>query len=266
MNSYKQTQILRRLLHHKACICVANGCDAFPAHPNGDRRKRPAFWVPAEDLQALKASGSVELGTVGYVVVPSVKRRLLKGKNETVSHQHYDFEDREFFVEGGVKRKARLNRRLSALDRLAHRTDLNGNPLLEAPLIEAGKRISKDYNQSGHGVTATQNYDSAGVDGGRNTDHIENGFIRSLDAKARLQAAREAMGSDLDSAVIAVCCLDQSLDVVERAETWASGTGLTILKMGLTRLSVHYGTIAGIKPERKSCETLRYKSARFGNE
>lgn len=253
MLSYNQMQILRRLLHHKACISVSGGCDAFPAHPNADRRKRPAFWVPAKDLQALKANGAVELDTSGYVVVPYVKRRLLKGKDGKASGQHYDLQDTEFYVEGGVKRQARLNRRLSALDRLALRTDSEGHPLLETALIEAGKRLAQDYEKSGHGVTSTQHYDGAGVGGGDNSNHIENQFIHRLDAQDRLQKARDAMGAGLDVAVISVCCLDQSLDTVERAESWASGTGLTLLKMGLARLSEHYGTVVGVRQQRKDC-------------
>ncbi len=251
MITYKQTQILRQLLHHKASINVADGCDAFPAHPNGDRRKRPAFWVSAADLLALKSYGSIELGVSGYEVVPSVKRRLLKGKNETVSQQHYDLQEQEFYVAGGVKRAARVNRRLSALDRLAHRTDMNGHPLLDASLIEAGLRLARDYHGSGHGIAPTQRYESAGVDDGRGGNRVEDQFIRATDAKARLRAARDAMGTGLDTAVIAVCCLDQSLDAVEQAEQWASGTGLTILKMGLSRLAEHYGTVAGMQPDYK---------------
>jgi hypothetical protein len=257
MLTYDQIQILRRLLHHKACISVAGGCDAFPAHPNGDRRKRPAFWVLAEDLQALKASGAIDMDTTGYVVVPSMKRRLLKGKDGTASGQHYDLQDKAFFVEGGVKRQARVNRRLSALDRLALRTDANGYPILETSFIEAGKRLAQDYEKSGHGVTSTQFYDGAAVDGGQKTDRIENQFAHRLDTQSRLQDARDAMGSGLDVAVIAVCCLDQSLDAVERAEKWASGTGLTLLKMGLSRLSEHYGTVVGVRPktphQKKNC-------------
>lgn len=245
MLSYEHTQILRRLLHHKACISVTSGCDAFPAHPFADRRKRPVFWVPVADMQALKAAGAIELGATGYVVVESVKRRLKNGKNGSVKGQHYALEDRDLYVKGGVKRPTRVNTRLSALDRLAHRTDMDGRPLLETAMVEAGKRLARDYHASGHGLTTTQCYDGAGVNSGSSVSTIEDQFIRSADAKQRLQKAREALGSGLDIAVIAVCCLDQSLDGVERSERWANGSGLTLLKMGLSRLVTHYGTRAG---------------------
>lgn len=251
MLNFDQEQILRRLLHHKAVISIANGCDAFPAHPLGDRRKRPAFWVRSEDLHLLKAAGALELDHAGYRVAETVERRLKHGKDGQARNQHYDLEERDVYVQGGVKRKASVNRRLSALDRLSHQTDLNGAPLLEAALIEAGKRIARDYHASGHGLAATQSYDGAGVqtDNGARAQAVEDSYIRAADAKARLRTAREAMGDGLDSAVIAVCCLDQSLDIVERAEHWAKGSGLTVLRLGLTRLSIHYGTVAGVKPK-----------------
>lgn len=246
MLTYEQTQILRRLLHHKASISVVSGCDAFPAHPNGDRRKRPSFWIPAADLQALKSQGAVELGGAGYVVAPSVKRRLQNGKNASSQNQHYDLHDRDVYVAGGVRRQAQVNTRLSALDRLVHKTDVNGRAVLESSLIEAGKHIARDYHASGHNLTSTQRYDNAGIDNGTRHNTAEDQFIHAADAKARLQSAREAIGAGLDTAVIAVCCLDQSLEAVERAERWASGSGLTILKLGLARLSAHYGTISGL--------------------
>jgi hypothetical protein len=141
--------------------------------------------VRAEDLRALRAEGAVELAASGYRVASSVARRLKHGKDGTVRYQHYDLEDREMYVQGGVKRKASVNRRLSALDRLAHRTDMHGEPILAAALIEAGKRIAKDYNATGHGLTATQRYDSSGVqtDSAARGNAVEDGYIRTADGR-----------------------------------------------------------------------------------
>lgn len=256
MLSPHQIQILRRLLHHKAVISLNSGCDAMPARPLGDKRKRPLFWVPVKDVQALESYGALELHKGGYRVAKTAERRLKHGRENSAAHQHYDLEEREMYVQGGVKRKAAVNTRLTALDCLSRRTDYEGRPLLDAPLVEAGERLTRDYHASGHGLTATQRYDTAGVDDGAQGNRAEDKFIRAADAKIRVQAAREAMGTGLDVAVIAVCCLDQSLDSVERAERWASGSGLTILKLGLKKLSAHYGTIAGVKSHRTASHHL----------
>ncbi|WP_416878648.1 DUF6456 domain-containing protein [Litorimonas sp.] len=247
MLSPHQIQILRRLLHHKAIISLNTGCDAMPARPLGDKRKRPVFWVPVKDVQALESYGALELHKDGYCVAKTAERRLKHGRDGTATQQHYDLEEREVYVQGGVKRKAAVNARLTVLDRLARRTDYDGRPLLDAPLVEAGRHFTRDYHASGHGLTATQRYDTAGVEEGGNCNRAEDQFIRAADAKARVQDARDVMGAGLDVAVVAVCCLDRSLESVERAESWASGSGLTILKLGLKKLSAHYGTVAGIK-------------------
>lgn len=267
MLSPHQIQILRRLLHHKAVISLNTGCDAMPARPLGDKRKRPLFWVPVKDVQALESYGALELHKGGYCVAKTAERRLKHGRDGTARQQHFDLEEREVYVEGGVKRKASVNTRLTALDRLARRTDYDGRPLLEAPLVEAGQRITRDYHASGHGLSATQRYDTAGVEAGGNNNSAEDQFIRAADAKARVQDARDAMGAGLDVAVIAVCCLDHSLESVERTERWAAGSGLTILKLGLKKLSAHYGTVAGVKrgantpdPQANSSSTVETKS------
>jgi len=167
-------------------------------------------------MRALKASGAIELGDSGYVVTKSVKRRLEKGRTGHVTSQHYDLQEKDVYLQNGAKRSARVNTRLSALDRLAHRTDIDGRPILQSSFVEAGKHLARDYNASGHGLTTTQHYDGASVDGGQSSNNS---------------------------------CLDQSLDMVERTEKWAKGSGLTLLKMGLSRLADHYGTVAGIHPQ-----------------
>ena len=98
---------------------------------------------------------------------------------------------------------------------------------------------------AGHGHIGTQNYMSAGEDRTMNSGGAEDAHIRRLDSGKRFEMAKSAMGDGLDHAVLAVCCHDQRLEQIERAEKWASGTGLTLLKMGLTLLVKHYGTQAG---------------------
>jgi len=136
---------------------------------------------------------------------------------------------------------------LSALDRLYQRRDKNGATLLSDAEYEAGRHFAKDYALAHYDYIKTQNYVSAGVDGTRgacdNTDYLD----RRIDARARLEKAKGVIGPGLEKAVIAVCCLDKSLDEVERTERWAASSGLTILKLGLQALTDHYGTRAGFR-------------------
>ena len=243
MLSLSDHQLARDLAEHHAIIVKDERADAYPAYAYGDRRKRPLRWVSDESFRTLTSFGGLEASRCGYCVTESFARRLQTGDNH--ARQHRNMEEREIFIEGGVKRPARINTGMSAFDRLCRRKDKRGEVLLSAAQQEAGQRLMRDYALAGHGHVGTQNYMSAGEDKTVYGGGVEEALIRRLDADTRFHAAKAAMGEGLDKAVLAVCCHDQRLEQIERAEKWASGTGLTLLKMGLTLLVKHYGTQAG---------------------
>jgi len=242
MLSVTDIHLARRLSDHKAVIIKNEASAVFPAYPFGDRRKHPISWVSRESFQNLTSFGGLEVYEYGYRVKASFENRLQKDGDH--NRQHSDIEEREVYVAGGVKRPARMNRALSALDRLARRKDKLGEPLLSKAEYEAGQRFMQDYARAGHGHIATQNYMSAGEDKTDYAGDKEDSYLYRIDASTRLERARKEVGPGLDKAVISVCCLDYSLEEVERAESWAVNSGLTILKMGLGRLVVFYGTEA----------------------
>ena len=59
MLSLSDTQLAKRLVQHKAVI-ITSSSDAYPAYPNGDRRRRPVCWVGRDSFQALTSFGSLE--------------------------------------------------------------------------------------------------------------------------------------------------------------------------------------------------------------
>ena len=243
MLSLADHQLARDLAVHRAIIIKETTADAYPAYAFGDRRKRPLRWVSDESFRNLSSFGGLESSKRGYGVTESFLRRLNAGDSH--ARQHRDMEEREVYIESGVKRPARINRGMNAFDRLCRRNDRRGQALLSPAQQEAGRRLMRDYAVAGHGHISTQNYMSAGEDRQINRGGAEEAYIRRLDADKSFEAARTAMGEGLDKAVLAVCCHDQRLEQIERTEKWASGTGLTLLRMGLTLLVKHYGTQAG---------------------
>jgi len=246
MLSRDDTALVRRLCQSEAVIIPKERIDAYPAYSRGDRRRRPAFWVSEDSFQRLQAMGGLSSKGPGFAIAKSLAKRVSKRSANPYADQHRNIEEREIFIESGVRRPVRINNALTALDRLAKRTDRAGHPFLTKAEYEAGQRFARDYALSGYDRVATQNYMSAGEDK-TGWPGAEEDIVHSrLDARKRLKAARSAMGAGLDTAVIAVCCLDQNLQQVERAENWVAASGLTILKMGLGRLVELYGTQAGI--------------------
>jgi len=243
MLSLSDHQLARDLADHQAIIIKSNSADAYPAYANGDRRKRPVRWVSDESFRALTSLGELQAGPRGYCVTESFIRRLNAGDTHAGQHRH--MEERDIYIDSGVKRPVRINSGITAFDRLCRRNDRRGEALLTCAEQEAGQRLIRDYALAGHGHVATQNYINAGEDKGGYSGGVEDSYIRRLDAAKRFEAAKAAMGKGLDKAVLAVCCHDHRLEQIERAEKWANGTGLTLLKMGLTLLVKHYGTQAG---------------------
>lgn len=243
MLSLADHQLARDLAHHRAIIIKDDRADAYPAYAYGDRRKRPLRWVSDKSFRVLTSFGGLEAGSRGYCLTKSFVCRLEAGDNH--ARQHRDMEERDLYVESGVKRPAAVNMGMSAFERLCRRKDKRGNPLLSSAQQEAGQRFIRDYAMAGHGHVATQNYMSAGEDKTAYSGATEDAHIRRLDAGRNYEAAKSAMGEGLDKAVLAVCCQGQRLEQIERTEKWASGTGLTLLRMGLTLLEKHYGTQAG---------------------
>jgi len=246
MLSLPDRQLAENLAQKSAVIIKSAQGDAYPAYANGDRRKRPLRWVSRESFQQLTSFGGLQSTDDGYRVSESFARRLKSGGGH--AGQHRNMEERELYIQGGVKRPVRMNTGMSAFERLCRRADPQGAAFLSPAQQEAGQRLAQDFARAGYAQVATQNYMSAGEDKRGYNGGAEDGHIRRIDAGKRLSAAKAAMGEGLDKAVLAVCCHDQRLEQIERAEKWAVGSGLTLLKMGLSRLVTHYGTQAGYEP------------------
>jgi len=247
MLSVSDHHLAKELAAHHAVIMKEAEADAYPAFANGDRRKRPLRWVSAESFAQLTSFGGLQSSDrgkgAGFCVSESFMRRLKSGGHH--AGQHREIEERDIYIEGGSRRAARFNTRLSAFDRLCRRKDRLGQPLLSKAEQEAGHRLIAGYAKAGHGHVATQNYMSAGEERRAYSGGVEEGYIRRLDASKGYEQAKAAMGEGLGKAVLALCCHGQDLDEIERTEKWARGSGLTLLKMGLALLVKHYGTQAG---------------------
>ncbi len=243
MLSRADTQLAKRLIQYRAVI-AAGQSNAYPAYPYGDRRKRPISWVSAKSFESLERAGGLASDAFGFKIADSLARALSPSPDRAA--QHRDMEEREVYVPSGVRRKVSVNSALSALDRLSRRKDKAGEPLITKAQYEAGQRIAWDYHLAGYENVSTQNYMSAGADKTRYNGQADKAQ-RCIDARARIRRAKTALGEGLTRPIIALCCLDNSIDQVERSEKWARGSGLTIVRLGLSRLVNLYGTETGRK-------------------
>lgn len=222
-----------------------------PVFPEQDQRKRPVIWIEEPGFLWLRGQGVIEPVERGYILTGSVKRRLNRGRDGALG-QHDVMESREIYTPDAVIRPADINTNASALDRLARRRGQERHGLwLSAAEVEAGRALARDYIRAGEGQIGTQDFSASGVQGGDRAGAAERAMLSRITTSTRLRTAREILGADLAPGVIALCCHDESLDVIERTERWATGSGKQIIKLGLARLVTLYGTEAGGAPIRR---------------
>ena len=212
-----------------------------PVFPYRDKRKRPVIWIEQASFQWLRGQKMITPHMRGFVLADSVTRRLKKGEG-AVSEAN-----RGAYLPDEKRPAANLNRRSTPLERLARRGGREaGRRWLSAAELEAGKALARDYTRAGEGQMMTQDFLSAGVQGGDRNGAAERAMLARITAGTRLRSAKELLGPDLAPGLIALCCRQESLEEVERAEQWAAGSGKQIVKLGLARLVRLYGTEAGV--------------------
>lgn len=221
----------------------AQGADR-PVYPERDKRKRPAIWLENTGFHWLRGQDMIEPDMQGYVLKPSVVRRLKSGGDGAIG-QHQDRVSNEIYTPNGVVRPATVNTRSSALDRLARRSGSERGRWLSDAELEAGRALARDYHRAGEGRIGGQDFTSPGVQGGDRAGAAERAMLSRITSSTRLRTAREILGEDFAPGVIALCCRSDSLEEVERVERWARGSGKQLIKMGLARLVRLYGTEAG---------------------
>jgi hypothetical protein len=249
----KTEQLVRSLYFGKALLRREAGATHWPAYKKGDRRTRPLFLVPVVDAQCLIDDGVLEIKEKGVGLSDETCRRLLYGQSarEIVAQQE-DLAD-------GHRRIVRRNIRLGMVDRLSRRRDRNGQPLLTDAQITAAHRYTADLLRACEGQVGSGASLSDRVDGSRAHDGAERRALARIDANRSLAAARAAVQPKLARLLDAVCGADERLEAIERAEHWARGMGLDLLRIALDLLVAHYGTVPGERAGR--CEQPRRGAA-----
>jgi len=244
------THMVRDIHRVDGLIADAEEGRERPVYPHRDKRKRPVIWIEQAGFHWLRGQGMIEPHLRGYVLAPTVIRRLDAGGSELedlASRQHQGRIEREIYTPDRVVRPANINTRITPLDRLARRrgSEADGR-FLSAAEVEAGHALARDYNRAGEGRITSQDFSNPGVDGGNRNGAAERAMLRRITASTRLRTAREILGPDLAPGLIALCCRMENLDEIERVESWAAGSGKQIIKLGLARLVTLYGTEVGV--------------------
>jgi len=137
-------------------------------------------------------------------------------------------------------------RQESPLQWLRRRKDKDGRPLISEAQFTAGERLATDYWQAQLTPRVTANW-SAAVTSRRERRAAPGAGIELTDsvvaARERVARALRAVGPELASVLVDVCCLEIGLQAAGRENAWPQRTTRIVLDLALKSLARHYGLI-----------------------
>lgn len=131
----------------------------------------------------------------------------------------------------------------SPLSWLRARRDKSGRPLISDEQFVAGEKLRRDHERSLLAGRVTANWDfsaSASRTGFNASAEVSDG---AMAARQRYHKALEAVGPELASILVQVCCLSAGIEQAERILDLPPRSGKAVLGLALTALARHYGLL-----------------------
>ncbi|MGD9982173.1 MAG: DUF6456 domain-containing protein [Hyphomonadaceae bacterium] len=215
----------------------------FGVYPRGDRRRRPAVRLSAQDAKALESDGAIAPREDGGYVLTSAGwarvRRQAVLESEAFAAQHVAIEDRAVIDDDGATRMVRGLDPDAVMRRLANLKDAAGRSWFDAAELAAANRLRRDWALVEIGMLRGSDWTAAPIGaaprGAANAQ--EAAMARRCDARKRVAGALERLAPPLRRVVERVCLHEVGLDVLERTEAWPQRSGKLALKLGLAQLA-----------------------------
>lgn len=240
-------RVLRRLAENGAYLAPLQA-HSFGLFVRRNRWSRPVLRLDAATFKCLASEGFLaplaqEADGARYIISAEGEAFLRRAvaAHDPFSAQHRVPGRRR--VEDTTRGQCLLhavNLAETPLGWLASRRSRDGKPFITPAQFEAGERLREDFTRAQlmHRLTVDWELPLTRDTAGPEQDMIGDS---ALDARRRLSAALKAAGADLASLLIDVCCHLKRLEEAERARHWPARTAKIVLRIGLARLSEHYG-------------------------
>lgn len=111
--------------------------------------------------------------------------------------------------------------------------------------VAAGERLRADYTRGQLLPGIGQRWDGLPRQGRRGASGGGDLSDAAIDARARVDAAIEAVGPELSGVLIDMCCFLKGLETIEKERRWPVRSGKLMLKTALSVLARHYGLSEG---------------------
>lgn len=145
-----------------------------------------------------------------------------------------------------INNPIQINDLESPLAWLRRRKDKRGQPMIEEIQFEAGERLRRDFTHARMSASITANWSLTspalkkrkhGASGNHNRIPGDN----AIDAKKRFYEAVDAIGPEVSSLVVDICCYLKGMEDTEKALGLPKRSGKIVLQIGLSSLARHYG-------------------------
>lgn len=195
-------------------------------------------WLKSEFVRFLKSDSNRVSRYLGITEagIAYVKR----SERNDYAEQHRQ-NKAETITISQVKHEVIKNLKESPLSALFHQKT-NREPWLNASQFDAGERLRADFEFSQLSPRITSSWDptarmskesSSGESAGSLSDRV-------LDARQRLNNAIEAVGPELSTILLDVCCFLKGMEQIERERQWPRRSAKLLLRSALSALARHY--------------------------
>jgi len=138
-----------------------------------------------------------------------------------------------------------INDKESPLGWLSRRKGRDGKPMVSAIQLAAGERLRRDFSQASLNPRLTMDWSMAMSANARGNSGSGPNAVMISDvsaaARERVNAALAAVGPELSSILVDVCCYLKGLEVFEQQAGWPRRSAKVILLLALSCLARHYG-------------------------
>ncbi|MEE8294128.1 MAG: DUF6456 domain-containing protein [Sphingomonadales bacterium] len=196
-----------------------------------------------KDLIRISAQKTVLLSEPGRMLLhlqKKIKRPAINILGDPFRAQHSSFQKEQKKVGKKTETIVR-NMGNTPLSWLMKRKDKFGKTYINQQHLEAGEKLSEDFEYSGLYPKTTGFYDGVPISGrSKGGWRASNPTERQLAAKGRVSKALDFVGPGLSDVLVRVCCFHEGLEQAERQLAWPPRSGKLVLKIALERLVEHY--------------------------
>ena len=209
--------------------------------------------VPLDIWERVRAAGLVEQSSLDrrWRISASGRKHLAaqltaaQGRNGDVSDRVSKGAKKEGAHKPATGKNGPLESvRESPLAWLYRRRDKSGASLISEPQFHAGERLRRDFEMAQLMPRLTVNWQRAATgeaQGSAGAHAALDISERALAARERVSLALGAVGTELASVLVDVCCHLKGLEQLEKASGWPQRSGKIVLQVALSALARHYG-------------------------